>query len=129
MKKKIQLTEEELVSIIKQVIQEQENNEGVFDGIKNVAQGLKGVWRGEGYDYFNYLSSLQNNLKNLQRLDKPNIKIMQTLQNLKTKIASSKMRQDRKDTITNAIDNAVYYFNQYSTKINQIERLAGQEIK
>lgn len=129
MKKKIQLTEEELVSIVKQVIQEQENNEGVFDGIKNVAQGLKGVWRGEGYDYFKYLSSLQNNLKNLQRLDKPNIKIMQTLQDLKTKIASSKMRQDRKDTITNAIDNAVYYFNQYSTKINQIERLAGQEIK
>lgn len=129
MKKNIQLTEEELVSIIKQVIQEQENNEGVFDGIKNVAQGLKGVWRGEGYDYFNYLSSLQNNLKNLQRLDKPNVKIMQTLQNLKTKIASSKMKQDRKDTITNAIDNAVYYFNQYSAKINQIERLAGREIQ
>jgi hypothetical protein len=54
---------------------------------------------------------------------------MQTLQNLKTKIASSKMKQDRKDTITNAIDNAVYYFNQYSAKINQIERLAGREIQ
>jgi hypothetical protein len=44
MKKNIQLTEEELVSMIKEIIQEQENNEGVFDGIKNVAQGLKGVW-------------------------------------------------------------------------------------
>ena len=100
----------------------------MFDGVKNVAQGLKGVWRGDGYDYFKYLSSLRNNLRHLQKLDKPNVEVMKTLQTLKNKIGNSKMNQNKKNDITNAIDNALYYFNQYSAKINQIETLVGRTI-
>ena len=50
MAKVIKLTEADLENIVRKVIEEQETQEGVFDPLVNAAQGLKGVWRGEGYD-------------------------------------------------------------------------------
>ena len=52
MGKVIKLTESDLEKIVQKVIEEQETQEGLGD----IYQGLKGVWRGEGYDYFKYLS-------------------------------------------------------------------------
>ena len=62
MKKIVYLTESDLYRISKRIIQEEkiEIEEGIFDGISNIYQGLKGVWRGEGYDFFRYLNTLKN---------------------------------------------------------------------
>ena len=83
MGKVVKLTERELNNIVKRVIQEQEMEEGIFDPLVNAAQGLKGVWRGEGYDYFKYLSSLRQLTRKLKKLDAPNLKIMDQLRDLK----------------------------------------------
>jgi Mg2+ and Co2+ transporter CorA len=126
--KTIKLSESDLNRIVKKIIEEQESNEGILDPLKNIASGLKGTWRGEGYDYFKYLSSLHNQINSLQKLDKPNHQIMTKLVDLKNKIGLSKMDTQKKKNITDAIDFAINHFTQYTNTINHIEKLISQKI-
>jgi tryptophanyl-tRNA synthetase len=84
----------------------------------NVAKGLKGVWRGEGYDYFSYLNTLKNILRKLDKIDKPNESIMNDLEKIKSSLSSSKMSQSKKNNIINAIDTAKSHFLQYRAIID-----------
>ena len=118
---KRRITENELNHIVKKVIQENEVEEGLFDGIRDAAQGLKGVWRGAGYDYYKYFSSLKGLMKKLKKLDEPNHKTMIELESLKNKIAMSKMDNQKKTELADKIDRAVRYFEGYANLINQIE--------
>lgn len=128
MSKVIRLTEAELNNLVKRVIQEQEMEEGIFDPLVNAAQGLKGVWRGEGYDYFKYLSSLRGLTRKLKKLDAPNVKIMTQLTDLKNKVTVSKMPPDKRQNLINTIDKAIGHFNAYSNLINTIEQLSTQRL-
>lgn len=88
----------------------------------NVAKGLKGVWRGEGYDYFSYLNTLKNVLRKLDKIDKPNESIMNDLEKIKSSLSSSKMPQSKKNNIINAIDTAKSHFLQYRVIIDQLTK-------
>ena len=98
------------------------------EGVSDMVSGLKGVWRGEGYDYFKYLNKLKSSMSNLQRLDKPNHKIMNELTSLKGKISSSKMPTDKKNNLIRAIDGALAHFNSYVNLVQQISSIAGQKL-
>ena len=128
MSKVIKLTEADLENIVRKVIEEQETQEGVFDPLVNAYQGLKGVWRGEGYDYFKYLSSLRGITRKLRKLDEPNVKVMGDLYQLRTKVDTSKMPTDKKSNLLNTIDAAMDHFKSYSTLINKIEQLSTQKL-
>jgi len=128
MSKVIKLTEADLENIVRKVIEEQETQEGIFDPLVNAAQGLKGVWRGEGYDYFKYLSSLRGLTRKLKKLDAPNVKIMTQLTDLKNKVTVSKMPTDKKQNLIDTIDKAIAHFNAYSNLINTIEQLSSQKL-
>ena len=128
MAKVIRLTEADLENIVRKVIEEQETQEGMFDPLVNAAQGLKGVWRGEGYDYFKYLSSLRGLTRKLKKLDAPNVKIMTQLTDLKNKVTVSKMPTEKKQVLIDTIDKAIGHFNTYSNLINTIEQLASQKL-
>ena len=128
MGKVIKLTESDLENIVRKVIEEQETQEGVFDPLVNAYQGLKGVWRGEGYDYFKYLSSLRGITRKLRKLDEPNVKVMGDLYQLRTKVDTSKMPTDKKSNLLNTIDAAMDHFKSYSTLINKIEQLSTQKL-
>lgn len=121
MKNTKRITESELNLLVKKVIEEKKIEEGLFDGIRDAAQGLKGVWRGSGYDYYKYFSSLKGLMKKLKKLDEPNHKTMIELKSLKNRIISSKMDIQKKTELTSKIDRAVQYFEMYSNLINQIE--------
>jgi len=110
-------------------IKKEEPKEGPLDAIQQISSGLKGVWRGEGYDYFKYLQTLKSMMQNLKKLDKPNQKVMVNLSSLKSKIMSSKMPQQKKDNLVRTIDAAIGHFNSYTNLINQIENTASQKIK
>jgi hypothetical protein len=129
MKKIIYLTEEDLYKISQRVIKESEIEEGIFDGISNMVQGLKGVWRGEGYDFFKYLNSLKGMAKDLKKLDQPNIKIMTKLTDLKNKITASKMPPEKKGQLISEIEKALEKFNDYSYHIDNIEKMATERLK
>jgi hypothetical protein len=128
MAKVVKLTEADLENIVRKVIEEQETQEGIFDPLVNAAQGLKGVWRGEGYDYFKYLSSLRGLTRKLKKLDEPNVKIMNQLTDLKNKVTVSKMPTSKKQNLIDTIDKAIAHFNAYSGLINTIEQLASQKL-
>lgn len=83
---------------------------------------------GQGFDYYKYLSNLNGLVKQLQKFDKPNMKIIKDLQNLKNKISVSKMPIDKKDSLISDIDGAEKHFNQYSNYISSIEQKASQEL-
>ncbi len=98
------------------------------EGLSDMVSGLKGVWRGEGYDYFKYLNSLKRQMNSLQKLDKPNQKIMNELSSLKNKITSSKMPPQKRDNLIRTIDSAIGHFNSYTNLVQQIGALASQKL-
>ena len=113
------ITEEQL----KQLIDEASIGDDIANlRFGNVAKGLKGVWRGEGYDYFSYLNTLKNVLRKLDKIDKPNESIMNDLEKIKSSLSSSKMPQSKKNNIINAIDTAKSHFLQYRVIINQLTK-------
>lgn len=127
MSKNVFVTESQL-KFLTEKLHQRKLEEGVFDSIGNVMQGLKGVWRGEGYDYFKQVSALKNVAKRLKKLDEPNRDIMIELSGLKTKISSSKMPQNKKQNLVNAIDQAINHFQTYSNYIDAIERATSQKL-
>jgi len=119
MGKKIIISEEERKNILEK---HSEPKEGIFTPVKSMYQGLKGVWRGEGYDYYKYLTELGDLTQDLKRLDEPNHKIMVKLNQLKTEITRSKMPQDKRDMLKDHIDKAITHFNTYERYVDAINR-------
>jgi len=120
MSKIVKLTESDLNRLVKKVISEQEVEEGIFDGVKDLYRGVKGVKRGYGMDYFQNMSKLENLVRKLKNLDVPNEKVMLELKQLRTKVSTLNMPQQRKDAIVNLIDNSLYHFKKYSDINEQI---------
>jgi Mg2+ and Co2+ transporter CorA len=127
MPKVTKLTENDLNRIVKKVIQEQEQNE-IFGGLKDMYHGVRGFSRGEGYQNFKNLSTLTSIVKKLKKLDEPNHKVMTELQSLKTKISSAQMRQDSKQFLLDAIDRTTQYFNSYASALSQIESVVSNKL-
>ena len=120
MSKIVKLTESDLNRLVKKVISEQEVDEGIFDGVKDLYRGVKGVKRGYGMDYFQNMSKLENLVRKLKNLDVPNEKVMLELKQLRTKVSTLNMPQQRKDALVNLIDNSLYHFRKYSDINGQI---------
>lgn len=119
MVKKLIISEEERKNILEQ---HSETSEGIFTPVKAAYQGLKGVWRGEGYDYYKYLTELGDLTQELKKLDNPNHKVMIKLNKLKNDITSSKMPQDKRDLLKDHIDKAISHFNTYERYVDAISR-------
>ena len=120
MKKINSLSESDIVRIVNKVIKEQETTEGPLDSIGDIYRGVKGVKRGYGMDYFQNMSKLDRLVKKLKKLDEPNVKVMTELADLKSKVSTLNMPQQRKQAIMNLIDNSVYHFNTYNRINDQI---------
>jgi uncharacterized protein YejL (UPF0352 family) len=120
MKQIVKLTESDLNRIVKKVLIEQENNEGIFDKVQDIYRGVKGVKRGYGMDYFQNMSRLENLVKKLKKIDVPNEQVMIELSNLRTNVSSLNIPQQRKDAILSLIDNSLYHFKKYSSINDQI---------
>lgn len=129
MKKIVKLTEKDMTKLVQRVIEEQEMEEGFLDPVKNVYQGLKGAWRGEGYEYYKYMSALNNIIKDLKRADIPNHKLMDDLLKLKGKVIASKMNTAKRDQLERYIDEAEKYFNLYQTSIDGIQAVLNTYLK
>lgn len=121
--KKIYLTESQLRDIIQTTIEEQsffKDGRNPLSRVRDAISGVKGMYRGEGYEYYSNLSSLQGFVKRLKRLDQPNEEVINQLGMLKTRVANSKMTQDRKDNIQKNIDLLITDFGKYRTRLDAI---------
>ena len=81
------------------------------------------MYRGEGYEYYSNLSSLQGFVKRLKGLDVPNEEVIKQLGMLKTRVNSSTMTSARKTKIIRYIDELISSFGVYRSKLDAIIRL------
>lgn len=116
----VRLTEQDLIRLVRKVIQEQETNEGPLDSLGDLYRGVKGIKRGYGMDYFQNMSRLDRLIKQLKKLDIPNVKIMSELSTLKGKVQSLNMPQQRKTALISLIDNSLFHFDRYNQINDQI---------
>ena len=129
--KKVYLTESELRGVINNTISEAFFTGGTnpLSWVGNMFGGLKGVYRGEGYEYGKSLTSLGRFLRKLQKLDKPNTEIIGYLDILSQKIDKSKMPQDKKTALKDLIDPVKKEFNEYQAKLDDvINKISGNNI-
>ena len=103
----------------------EEVDEGLFSGIRDAYHGLKGVWKGYGYDFSKHASSLRGLVRRLRKLDEPNVGVMTELSELRAKVDSSTMPPERKKELLDNIDGALNNFNTYSTYIANIEAITN----
>jgi hypothetical protein len=103
----------------------EEVDEGLFSGIRDAYHGLKGVWKGYGYDFSKHASSLRGLVRRLRKLDEPNVGVMTELSELRAKVDSSTMPPERKKELLDNIDGALNNFNTYSTYIANIESITN----
>lgn len=111
----IKLKESDLNRLVKKIISEKEVEEGIFDDAKDLYRGVKGLKRGYGMDYFKNMSRLESLVKKLKKLDVPNENVMKELEQLKIKVSSLNMPQQRKTALITLIDNSLYHFKNYSS--------------
>jgi len=130
--KKVYLTESELRGIINNTISEAsffKDGTNPLSRTINMFGGLKGVYRGEGYEYGKSLTSLGRFLRKLQKLDKPNTEIIGYLDILSTKIDKGQMSQDKKTALKGLIDSVKKEFNEYQAKLDDvINKISGNNI-
>ena len=120
MGKQIIINEEQLNELVKS-LSEKEIEEGILDPLKNRYQGLKGVFRGYGYDYFKMGSELRNIARQLRKLDQPNEKLMVKLRAMMIKAQASNMRPELKKNLVDAIQGAVTNFEDYKDYLNKLD--------
>jgi hypothetical protein len=121
--KKVYLTESELRGIINNTISEAsffKDGTNPLSRVGNMFGGLKGVYRGEGYEYGKSLTSLGRFLRKLQKLDKPNTEIIGYLDILSTKIDNSRMSQNKKTALKDLIDSVKKEFNDYQAELDAV---------
>lgn len=116
----IKLTESQLKSLVTNLTEEEQSNEGMFDKIGDVYRGLKGVRKGFGYDYIHSMSRLERLIMKLKKLDQPNLSVMKELEGLKTKVTTLNIPQMRKDALIGLIDNSLFHFNKYNSINDQV---------
>lgn len=123
MKKIVRFNEEELVSLIKKVLLEQDNiDEGIFDPIRHSWRNLKGIYRGWGANTFKELSKLERLMSNLTKLDNQK-KMTEQLMSIRSKISSSGLPPDRITYIVELVDNALNAFNLHKEVVNELDRI------
>lgn len=128
MKKIVKLNEEQLTSLIKKVVSEQDNiDEGIFDPISDFTTGVKGLKRGYGYDYFTHINKLNRIINRLKKLDSPNEKVINELNSLRGRVSSLNIPKDRKDELIKNIGQTLqtwkWYADSKETIMKQIESL------
>lgn len=129
MKKTIQLTENQLKKIVEKVLEEDIKDDLKKLKFGNIAKGVKGMYRGKGYEYYSYQNDLLRVVKELKKMDLPNKKQFQKLLGLKNKITSSGMDLQKKQELTAMINDAESAFVDYQDKLNDIETKVLAELK
>jgi hypothetical protein len=121
---KIIITEKQLKKITN--IHEQEVGENIFG---DAYQGLKGVWRGHGYDFYKYTNQVGNVSNSIERHVKRVDKMVNKLVNLENKINLSKMPNNYKNELKNEINTMVSEYEKFLLSLNNLQDWSKQTLK
>ena len=129
MKKVIQINENQLESLINTVIEEDIKDDLKKLKFGNIAKGIKGMYRGKGYEFYSYQNEILKIVKEIKKLDLPNQKQFKKLKSLQDKIFNSGMELTKKQELNAMINDAETKFVDYQDIINDIETKIIAELK
>lgn len=66
---------------------------------KNISNGLRGVWKGEGYEYMSYLTSVLKILKSLENNLSYYEKLEKAINNIESDIRNSNLSRNKKISV------------------------------
>lgn len=96
--------------------------------LKNISKGIKGFWRGEGYEYFSYLNSVLTILKsvedNLQFLNK----LENEINNLDNKIRKSKLSRNKKVSVRSFFTNIIEKYKELNSTVKASKKRLEEKI-
>ena len=121
--RKVYLTEGQLRFIIESTIKEQsffKDGRNPLSRLGDFIGGIKGIYRGEGYEYGASLTSLGRFLQRLKKLDKPNAEVIKHLDMLSQRIDKSSMNINKKDMLKGLIDGVKKEFNDYQAELDNV---------
>lgn len=121
--RKVYLTEGQLRSIIESTIKEEsffKDGRNPLSRLGDFIGGIKGIYRGEGYEYGASLTSLGRFLQRLKKLDKPNAEVIKHLDMLSQRIDKSSMNINKKDMLKGLIDGVKKEFNDYQAELDNV---------
>lgn len=115
MKRRI-LQERDINRIVRKVVNENysETNEGLGD----TWAGIKGVFRGYGYNYTKNLNKLSNILNDLSYSDSFLSKIKKKCEKIVEDTANTKMSEEKQDHILEIANKIIAIINEYDEKMD-----------
>lgn len=121
---KIIVTEKQLEKIVR--LHEEEVDENVFG---DVYQGLRGVWRGYGYDFYKYTNQVDNISKSVERHTRKVDKMIDKLVDLERKINLSKMPPQYKSELKQEINAMVQEYEKFLLSLNNLQDWSKKTLK
>lgn len=121
---KIIVTEKQLEKIVR--LHEEEVDENVFG---DVYQGLRGVWRGYGYDFYKYTNQVDNISKSVERHTRKVDKMINKLVDLERKINLSKMPPQYKSELKQEINAMVQEYEKFLLSLNNLQDWSKKTLK
>ena len=121
---KIIISEKQLENIIR--LHENEVDENVFG---DMYQGLRGVWRGYGYDFYKYTNQVDNISKSVERHTRKVDKMVNKLVDLERKINLSKMPQQYKSELKQEINTMVQEYEKFLLSLNNLQDWSRKTLK
>ena len=115
MNKKIIISPEQLEKIVYETKKEVEEN--IFS---DMYYGLKGVWRGYGYDFYKYTNQVDNIAKSMLRRTQGLDNSVNELYQISQKVGASRMPDNLKDQLRNEINNLNTAFQQYQQSLQNL---------
>lgn len=116
---KIIVTEKQLEKIINL-------DENIFG---DTYQGLKGVFRGYGYDFYKYTNQVDNISKSVERHTKKVDNMVNKLVDLERKINVSKMPSQYKSELKQEINTMVQEYEKFLLSLNNLQDWSKRTLK
>jgi len=121
------LNEQDINRIVNRVISEDWGDP--FAGIKGAFKGLKGVWRGEGYDYYYSLSQLLGLVRRMQSKANSTDYLYNQMEELSKRVQNSKMSDDKKDNILKAVNAITQNIDELKDILGKLDNRVSSKIR
>jgi len=138
MKKVIKLTESDIRRIVERVQSDHEIEEGFVGDLVgdigrlrfgNIRQGIKGLWKGEGYNYYRQLNILKRAVSKSKRYEMAYADVMKDLKYAQVDISESDIPEDKKNELLGHLGRAISSYDSYKSSISSLGSIVDQKFK
>ena len=136
MKKIVKLTESDVRRIVERVKSDPGLEEGFLGDLAgdvgrlrfgNIRQGLKGLWKGEGYNYYRQLNILKRGVAKSKRYEMAYADVMRDLKYAQVDISESDIPEDKKNELLGHLGRAISSYDSYKSSIASLGSIVDRK--